>query len=294
MYTELWHGSVNIIEKPIYGHGNSFNDSGQGFYCTEDIELAKEWAATDITDGYANHYIFDMPDAKLLNLSDVQYTILNWLALLVDNRKFAVSSSVGKLGKDYLKENFPDLKERIIADDFLKLDLGQLFKGDFCVIGNYPYNISSQIFFKVLDYKEQIPCCSGMLQKEVAERLASGPGSKAYGILSVLLQAWYDVEYLFTVSETVFDPPPKVKSAVIRMIRNDRKELGCDEALFKTVVKTSFNQRRKQLRNSMKPILGKEFGNYDLPIFNKRPEQLSVEQFVELTRITQDFLDKNK
>lgn len=195
---------------------------------------------------------------------------------------------------DYLKENFPDLKERIIADDFLKLDLGQLFKGDFCVIGNYPYNISSQIFFKVLDYKEQIPCCSGMLQKEVAERLASGPGSKAYGILSVLLQAWYDVEYLFTVSETVFDPPPKVKSAVIRMIRNDRKELGCDEALFKTVVKTSFNQRRKQLRNSMKPILGKEFGNYDLPIFNKRPEQLSVEQFVELTRITQDFLDKNK
>ncbi len=195
---------------------------------------------------------------------------------------------------DYLKENFPDLKERIIADDFLKLDLGQLSKGDFCVIGNYPYNISSQIFFKVLDYKEQIPCCSGMLQKEVAERLASGPGSKAYGILSVLLQAWYDVEYLFTVSETVFDPPPKVKSAVIRMIRNDRKELGCDEALFKTVVKTSFNQRRKQLRNSMKPILGKEFGNYDLPIFNKRPEQLSVEQFVELTRITQDFLDKNK
>ena len=106
MYTELWHGSVNIIEKPIYGHGNSFNDYGQGFYCTEDIELAKEWAATDITDGYANHYIFDMPDAKLLNLSDVQYTILNWLALLVDNRKFAVSSSVGKLGKDYLKENF--------------------------------------------------------------------------------------------------------------------------------------------------------------------------------------------
>ena len=191
---------------------------------------------------------------------------------------------------DYLKENFPDLKERIIADDFLKLDLGQLFKGDFCVIGNYPYNISSQIFFKVLDYKEQIPCCSGMLQKEVAERLASGPGSKAYGILSVLLQAWYDVEYLFTVSETVFDPPPKVKSAVIRMIRNDRKELGCDEALFKTVVKTSFNQRRKQLRNSMKPILGKEFGNYDLPIFNKRPEQLSVEQFVELTRITQETI----
>lgn len=195
---------------------------------------------------------------------------------------------------DYLRQNFPALEGRIIADDFLKLDLATLYEGPFCVIGNYPYNISSQIFFKVLDYKDQVPCCSGMLQKEVAERLASGPGSKAYGILSVLLQAWYDVEYLFTVSETVFDPPPKVKSAVIKMTRNSRTALGCDEALFKTVVKTSFNQRRKQLRNSMKPILGKEFADYGLPIFDKRPEQLSVEQFVELTRITQDFLDKNK
>ena len=151
---------------------------------------------------------------------------------------------------DYLNQNFPDLKGRIIAEDFLKLDLSKLFPGQFCVIGNYPYNISSQIFFKVLDYKDQIPCCSGMLQKEVAERLAAGPGSKTYGILSVLLQAWYDVEYLFTVSEKVFDPPPKVKSAVLKMTRNDRKELGCDEKLFKTVVKTSFNQRRKTLRNS--------------------------------------------
>ena len=193
---------------------------------------------------------------------------------------------------DYLNLNFPDLKGRIIAEDFLKLDLSKLCPGQFCVIGNYPYNISSQIFFKVLYYKDQIPCCSGMLQKEVAERLAAGPGSKTYGILSVLLQAWYDVEYLFTVSEKVFDPPPKVKSAVLKITRNDRKELGCDEKLFKTVVKTSFNQRRKTLRNSMKPLLGKDCPDYALPIFDKRPEQLSVEQFVELTLISQKHLEK--
>lgn len=191
---------------------------------------------------------------------------------------------------DYLEQNFPALEGRILCEDFLRLDLSELFDGQFCVIGNYPYNISSQIFFKVLDYREHVPCCSGMIQKEVAERLAAGPGSKTYGILSVLLQAWYTVEYLFTVSEFVFDPPPKVKSAVIRMVRNDRKELGCDEKLFKTVVKTSFNQRRKTLRNSMKPLLGKDCPDYALPIFDKRPEQLSVEQFVELTLIADRWL----
>lgn len=193
---------------------------------------------------------------------------------------------------DYLEQHFPALEGRILAEDFLRLDLSRLFAGPFCVIGNYPYNISSQIFFKVLDYRELIPCCAGMIQKEVAERLAAGPGSKTYGILSVLLQAWYDVEYLFTVSEKVFDPPPKVKSAVIRMTRNGRTELGCDEKLFKTVVKTSFNQRRKTLRNSMKPLLGKECPDYPMPIFDKRPEQLSVEQFVELTLITARHLDR--
>lgn len=192
---------------------------------------------------------------------------------------------------DYLEQNFPALEGKILAEDFLRLDLNKLFPDQFCVIGNYPYNISSQIFFKVLDYKEHIPCCSGMIQKEVAERLAAGPGSKTYGILSVLLQAWYEVEYLFTVSEKVFDPPPKVKSAVIRMVRNNRKSLGCDEKLFKTVVKTSFNQRRKTLRNSMKPLLGKDCPDYPLPIFDKRPEQLSVEQFVELTLITERNLN---
>ncbi|MDR1880640.1 MAG: 16S rRNA (adenine(1518)-N(6)/adenine(1519)-N(6))-dimethyltransferase RsmA [Tannerellaceae bacterium] len=193
----------------------------------------------------------------------------------------------------YLKEAFPSL-ERIIEGDFLQLDIGALFPGDFCIIGNYPYNISTQIFFKVLDYRERVACCAGMLQKEVAERLAAGPGSRTYGILSVLLQAWYDVEYLFTVGEEAFDPPPKVKSGVIRAVRNSRKELGCDEALFKTVVKTSFNQRRKTLRNSMKPILGKDCPDYALPIFDKRPEQLSVEQFIELTAITQRNLKPNK
>ncbi|MBQ8530255.1 MAG: 16S rRNA (adenine(1518)-N(6)/adenine(1519)-N(6))-dimethyltransferase RsmA [Parabacteroides sp.] len=191
---------------------------------------------------------------------------------------------------DYLEQNFPALQGRILAEDFLRLDLSKLFPDQFCVIGNYPYNISSQIFFKVLDYKEQIPCCSGMIQKEVAERLAAGPGSKTYGIISVLLQAWYDIEYLFTVSEKVFDPPPKVKSAVIRMVRNSRQELGCDEKLFKTVVKTSFNQRRKTLRNSMKPLLGKDCSDYSLTIFDKRPEQLSVEQFIELTHITAKYV----
>lgn len=192
----------------------------------------------------------------------------------------------------YLNENFPALAGRILAEDFLKLDLETLFEGPFCVIGNYPYNISSQIFFKVLDYKEKVPCCSWMIQKEVAERLASGPGKKAYGILSVLLQAWYDIEYLFTVDASVFNPPPKVQSAVIRMVRNKRESLGCDEKVFKSVIKTSFNQRRKTLRNSMKPLLGKDFPDYALPIFDKRPEQLSVEQFIELTHITDAYLKK--
>lgn len=190
----------------------------------------------------------------------------------------------------YLHRNFPELGGRIIAGDFLRLDLSGLFPASFTLIGNYPYNISSQIFFKLLDYKERIPCCSGMLQKEVAQRLAAGPGSKTYGILSVLLQAWYDVEYLFTVEATAFDPPPKVKSGVIRATRNGRTSLGCDEALFKTVVKTSFNQRRKTLRNSMKPLLGKEFPDYALPVFDRRPEQLSVEQFIELTLLADGYL----
>ncbi|KAA6302600.1 MAG: Ribosomal RNA small subunit methyltransferase A [Candidatus Ordinivivax streblomastigis] len=183
----------------------------------------------------------------------------------------------------YLKKHFPALDGQIIEADFLKLDLNNLFSSPFCVIGNYPYNISSQIFFKVLDYKDCIPCCAGMLQKEVAERLASKPGKKAYGIITVLLHIWYDIEYLFTVEPDVFDPPPKVRSAVIRMTRNQRSSLECDEKLLKTVVKTAFNQRRKTMRNSLQSLLGKGNVLFSLPVFDKRPEQLSVEEFIELT-----------
>ncbi|MBQ5625540.1 MAG: 16S rRNA (adenine(1518)-N(6)/adenine(1519)-N(6))-dimethyltransferase RsmA [Paludibacteraceae bacterium] len=187
----------------------------------------------------------------------------------------------------YLKEWYPEL--HLIEGDFLKLDLNIIYPdGDFCVIGNYPYNISSQIFFKVLDHKDRIPVCSGMIQKEVAERIASKPGKKAYGILSVLLQAYYDIEYLFTVDEHVFNPPPKVKSAVVRLTRNNRQQLDCDEALFKTVVKTAFNQRRKQMRNSLMGIVGKENPLLSDPIFTKRPEQLSVEEFISLTKLIQN------
>lgn len=194
----------------------------------------------------------------------------------------------------YLSIHFPELNGRILGEDFLKCDLSTLFPEKFCVIGNYPYNISSQIFFKVLDYKDRIPCCSGMIQKEVAERLASPPGSKAYGILSVLLQAWYDVEYLFTVSEHVFDPPPKVKSAVIRMTRNNVTSLGCDEVLFKRVVKTAFNQRRKTLRNSLRPLVGEHASQMTDDVFNRRPEQLSVAEFIELTKRIDDMLQPMK
>ncbi len=188
---------------------------------------------------------------------------------------------------DYLNKYFPQLNGRIVADDFLAMDLDLVVDNSdkFCVIGNYPYNISSQIFFKVLDYKESVVCCSGMLQKEVAERLAAPPGTKTRGILSVLLQAWYNVDYLFTVSEHVFNPPPKVKSGVVKLTRNDVTDLGCDEKLFKTVVKTSFGQRRKTLRNSLKSLLPAGISFPDDNIFSLRPEQLSVDQFIELTNI---------
>lgn len=206
----------------------------------------------------------------------------------------------------YLKDHFPSLREHIIEDDFLKMHLKETFAGKpFVLTGNYPYNISSQIFFKMLDNKDIIPCCTGMIQKEVAERIAAKPGNKAYGILSVLIQAWYSVEYLFTVHEHVFNPPPKVKSAVIRMTRNDTTELGCDEVMFKRVVKTTFNQRRKTLRNNIKPLLGELDAmcikkGMTVPnhtsllldsVFNLRPEQLSVAQFVELTkRIENEYI----
>lgn len=159
----------------------------------------------------------------------------------------------------FLYERFPKLHENIIGKDFLKMDLNEIFDGkQFVLTGNYPYDISSQIFFKMLDYKELIPCCTGMIQREVALRMAATPGNKAYGILSVLIQAWYDVEYLFTVDEHVFNPPPKVKSAVVRMMRNNVTDLGCDEILFKRLIKTVFNQRRKMLRVSLKQMMNNE------------------------------------
>ncbi len=187
----------------------------------------------------------------------------------------------------YLRENFPQLNN-IITGDFLSLEIDKYFSDKFAVIGNFPYNISTQIFFKALTHREKVAEIAGMLQKEVAERICAGPGSKTYGILSVLLQAFYTTEYLFTVSEHVFSPPPKVKSGVIRLVRNNVKKLECDEVLFFRVVKACFNQRRKTLRNSVRAAF--ELKRDDYHEFGLRPEQLSVHQFVELTR----WIDENR
>ena len=183
---------------------------------------------------------------------------------------------------EYLNVHYPDFIPRLIEGDFLKMDLRERFPEGVRVIGNFPYNISSQIFFKIIENRDLVPQCVGMIQKEVAVRIAEPPGSREYGILSVLLQAWYDIEYLFTVSEKVFNPPPKVKSAVIRLRRNNTTKLDCDETLFVKVVKASFGQRRKMLRNSLKSVFG-NFGGAEHPLFTTRAEQLSVAQFVELT-----------
>ncbi len=183
---------------------------------------------------------------------------------------------------EYLHAHYPEFTPRLMEGDFLKMDLRELFPQGLCVIGNFPYNISSQIFFKVLEYRDLIPECVGMIQKEVAVRLAEPPGSKEYGILSVLLQAWYDIDYLFTVNESVFNPPPKVKSAVIRLKRNGVQRLDCDEQLFIRVVKASFGQRRKMIRNSLRAAFN--FEGEEHPFFSKRAEQLSVADFVELTQ----------
>ena len=197
---------------------------------------------------------------------------------------------------EYLESHFPQAHGRVIFGDFLKLDIDELFPEDLHVIGNFPYNISSQIFFRIIDYRNRIPQTVCMIQKEVAERIAEKPGSKTYGILSVLLQAWYDIEYLFTVGSGAFAPPPKVQSAVIRLTRNRRTSLGCDENAFKNIVKTAFGQRRKTLRNSLKPIIAakatKEGWDTEAltsftsaPVFELRPERLSVEDFIGLTNL---------
>lgn len=188
----------------------------------------------------------------------------------------------------YLESHFPQLGDHLVEGDFLKADLSQYGQRNMAVIGNFPYNISSQIFFQVLKYKEQVVEVVGMVQKEMAERMAAKEGSKTYGILSVLMQAWYDIDYLFTVHENVFNPPPKVKSAVIKMRRNAVTDLGCDEKLFVTIVKQAFNQRRKTLRNSLRTLLSPD--NIDDEVFNKRPEQLSVQEFIELTKLIERSL----
>ena len=195
---------------------------------------------------------------------------------------------------EYLLAHFPGMQGRLLQADFLTLRLEKLFPERFAVIGNFPYNISSQIFFKILDHRERIPEVVCMIQKEVAERIAEAPGSKTYGILSVLLQAWYDIEYLFSVGSGCFAPPPKVESAVIRLRRNGRSSLGCDEALFKTIVKTAFGQRRKMLRNPLKPLVAAKAQRegwtaeetaafLEQTVFSLRPEKLSVEDFINLT-----------
>lgn len=236
-------------------------------------------------------------------------------------------AEIDKESVNYLLINYPEIASGLYEADFLKMSLDHIFKGDFNIIGNFPYNISSQIFFKVLDYKDQIPQVVGMLQKEVAERLCSPAGKKSYGILSVLLQAWYNMEYLFTVESFSFIPPPKVRSAVIRLTRNDRTELGCDPVLFKSIIKTCFNQRRKTIRNSIRPlivnmknnlmqaqqkgksyertkntetisgkknlaipeIMGTNLKGQEVNFLDLRPEQMSVEMFIKLTNELQNL-----
>jgi len=204
--------------------------------------------------------------------------VLTRLLLQYENKNFSVVE-IDTESVAYLQKKYPTLQ--IISGDFLKVNLTDYYDDKLTIIGNFPYNISSQILFKVLENKDKVTELVGMFQKEVAERIASKPGKKMYGILSVLLQAFYDIEYLFTVDEHLFTPPPQVKSAVIRMVRNPEKKLRCNEALFKNIVKTAFNQRRKTLRNSLKSFSFTE-GYREKPIFGMRPEQLSVEEFEEI------------
>jgi 16S rRNA (adenine1518-N6/adenine1519-N6)-dimethyltransferase len=246
-----------------------------GQHFLTDLNIAKRIADT----------VDACPDIPVLEIGPGMGVLTQYL---VEKPREVKAVEIDSESVRYLYEKFPKLRDNILGEDFLRMDLTKVFDGKpFVLTGNYPYDISSQIFFKMLDNKDLIPCCTGMIQREVALRIASKPGTKQYGILSVMIQAWYDTEYLFTVDENVFNPPPKVKSAVIRMTRNKVTDLGCDEALFKRVVKTVFNQRRKMLRVSLKPLFGKD--NMPSPEFfademmTKRPEQLSVEDFVSLT-----------
>lgn len=251
-----------------------------GQHFLTDLGIAK--AIADTVDAY--------PDAPVLEVGPGMGVMTQFL--IPKPRPLKVVE-IDRESVAFLNANYSDLQ--IIGGDFLKMDLSTVFDGQpFVLTGNYPYDISSQIFFKMIDNRELIPCCTGMIQREVALRIASKPGNKAYGILSVLLQAWYDCEYLFTVDENVFNPPPKVKSAVIRMTRNATENLGCDEKLFRRVVKTTFNQRRKMLRGSLRQLFtsdnvpAPEFFAQD--IMTMRPEQLSVADFVDLTNLVASVL----
>lgn len=252
---------------------------GQHFLC--DLDIARRIADT----------VDACPDIPILEIGPGMGVLTQFLAQ--KQREFKAveidHESVEFLEKNQLSILNSQLS--IIEADFLRMDLNEVFGGrPFVLTGNYPYDISSQIFFKMLDNRDLIPCCTGMIQHEVALRMAAKPGTKAYGILSVLMQAWYDVEYLFTVEPSVFNPPPKVQSAVIRLTRNAVTDLGCDEKLFKRVVKTTFNQRRKMLRVSLRQILNPQASEENSTFYHQhsefltlRPEQLTLQQFVDLT-----------
>lgn len=236
--------------------------------------LKDENIARKITDSLS------LPCEALLEIGPGTGVLTKYLLELPVNKFLAID--VDREAVPYLKKTFPEAADNFIEGDFLRIPVDQLFDGPFSVIGNFPYNISSQILFRVLDHRNQIPEVVGMFQKEVAERIAAPPGSKTYGIMSVLLQAWYDIEYLFTVGAEVFVPPPKVESAVIRLKRNQVQSLGCDEKLFVNIVKTAFNQRRKTLRNALKSF---RFSPDDAleELLTKRAERLGVEEFVFIT-----------
>ena len=240
-----------------------------GQHFLKDLGIARDIAHSLSLDNYS----------KLLEVGPGMGVLTQFLIPL-DTETFVIE--IDKESVSYLKKHYPELDNHLLEGDFLKLPLQEIFKEPIAIIGNFPYNISSQILFKAIDHKDLIPEIVGMFQKEVAERVVSPPGSKKYGITSVLLQCYYDVEYLFTVDETVFDPPPKVKSAVIRLRRNDRDKLDCDEKKFNQVVKTAFGQRRKTLRNALKSLnLVDE--NTASQYLSLRAEQLSVEDFMNLT-----------
>ena len=240
-----------------------------GQHFLHDPNIARKITAS--LSGEARNVLEIGPGTGILTRLLLENEALNLKAIEIDAESVA-----------FLSASYPSLKDRIIHADFLKTGLNTIFEAPFAIIGNFPYNISSQIFFKVLENRNSIFEVVGMVQKEVAERMAAPPGSKTYGILSVLLQAWYDIEYLFTVNENVFTPPPKVKSAVIRLTRNQLQALNCNEKLFVSVVKTAFNQRRKTLRNALSSLIGDK--DYTLlPFMAERAERLSVDDFVRLT-----------